>query len=117
MIRKITCIECPNGCLLTVQVENNKAVKITGNKCPKGEKYAITEVENPVRILATSVLAEGLPFKMVSVKTDKPIPKSRTMEAMDEIKKIKVTKHVRVGNVIADNFLGLGVNLVATRGW
>ncbi len=115
MIKKITCIECPKGCPLTVDIENCKVVSVTGHECPKGEKYAKTEIENPMRILTAVILAEGLPVKMVPVRTDKPIPKARLGDAMVEIKKIRLARPVGVGEVIAENFLGTGVNLVSTR--
>ncbi|MFA5085959.1 MAG: DUF1667 domain-containing protein, partial [Candidatus Omnitrophota bacterium] len=70
---------------------------------------------NPVRILTSAVLAEGLSPKMVPVRTDKPIPKNRLAEAMEEVKKIRLKNPVRPGSVIVENFLGLGVNLFATR--
>ncbi|MFH0839723.1 MAG: DUF1667 domain-containing protein [Candidatus Omnitrophota bacterium] len=116
MTKTITCIECPVGCSLSVDIENCKVVKVAGNQCPKGAPYAVSEIENPMRILTSSVLAEGMDLKMIPVRTDKPIPKNYTFKAMDEIKKIKVTRPVGAGSVIAADFLGLGVNLVATRG-
>lgn len=115
MLKKMTCIECPKGCTLSVDIENCRVVKVSGNECPKGEKYAASETENPMRILASAVLAEGLPLKMVPVRTDKPIPKARLMDAMGEIKKMRLSEPIRAGDVIAANFLGLGVNLIATR--
>ena len=115
MIKNITCIECPVGCSLKVDVENHRVVKVEGHKCPKGEKYAVTEIENPVRVLTSTVLAQGLPVKMVPVKTDIPIPKEHMLEAMEEIKKMRINEPVEAGDVVKDNFLGLGVRLVATR--
>ena len=115
MIKKMTCIECPKGCLLSIEIENCRIVKVSGNECPKGEKYAIQEIENPMRILTSAVLAEGLELKMVPVRTDKPIPKSKTMEAMGEIKKIRLKTPVKSGSVIVENFLGLGVKVLSTR--
>lgn len=116
MMKKLTCIECPKGCLLSIDIENYRVVKVSGNECPKGEKYAIQETENPMRILTSSVLAEGLLLKMVPVRTDKPIPKGRLVEAMEEVKKIRLKEPVNTGSVIVENFLGLSVNLLATRG-
>ena len=115
MIKKLTCIECPKGCMLSIDIENCRAVKTSGNECPKGEKYAMQEVENPMRILTSAVLAEGLELKMVPVRTDKPVPKKRIAEAMEEVKKIRLKSPVKTGSVIVENFLGLGVNLLATR--
>lgn len=115
MTRTITCIECPIGCRISVDIENCKAVKISGNKCPKGEIYSIYEVENPSRILTAAVLTKNLQLKMVPVRTDAPIPKAKIFEAMDEIRKIVVAKPVSTGDIIIKNFLNLGVNLIATR--
>jgi CxxC motif-containing protein len=115
MTRKLTCIECPKGCVLSVEVEGAKVVKVSGNLCPKGLTYAAAEIENPQRILTSTVLAKGLPLKMVPVRTDRPIPKGRLMEAMREIRRLRIDKPVQVGDVIAQNFLGLGVDLISTR--
>jgi len=115
MTKKLTCIECPVGCALSVDIENCKAISISGHKCPKGEKYAISEIENPLRILTSVVLCENLPLEVIPVRTDKAIPKAKIMEAMSEIKKIKISKPVAVGEVVVKNFLGLSVNLIATR--
>ena len=115
MIKKITCIECPKGCTLSLDIENCRVVKVSGNECPKGEKYAIAEVESPLRVLTSSILTEGLDLKMAPVRTDRAIPKSKMLDAVDAIKKIRIKKRVRQGEVIAENFLGLGVNLIATR--
>jgi CxxC motif-containing protein len=115
MIKKITCIECPTGCRLTIDVENYKVIKVSGNECPKGENYAISEIESPQRILTATVLAQGLDLKMIPIRTDKAILKSRIFEAMGEIKKIRVNKPLNVGDIIIKNFLGSGVNIIATR--
>ncbi|MDP3730553.1 MAG: DUF1667 domain-containing protein [Candidatus Omnitrophota bacterium] len=115
MIKKITCIECPKGCLLSIDIENCRVVKVSGNECPKGEKYAVQEMENPMRIFTSAVLAEGLSLKMVPVRTDKPIPKGMLAAAMEEAKKIRLKSPVKSGSVIVEGFLGLGVNLFATH--
>lgn len=115
MIRKMICIECPRSCALTVDIENCRIFKVEGNKCPKGAEYARSEVENPVRILTGTVLTQGLALKMVPVRTDQPIPKTKIFEAAAEFKKIKVTKPLHTRDIIVANFMGLGVNLIATR--
>ena len=115
MIRKMVCIECPKSCALSVDIENCKVVNVHGAKCPRGIKYAASEVEDPVRVLTATVSAEGLSLKLVPVRTDKPIPKADLFRAMEEIRKIRLFKPVNAGDTIKDNFLGLGVRLVATR--
>lgn len=115
MIKKLTCIECPKSCSLEIDIENCRVVKVEGNKCPRGEAYAVSEIENPRRILTGAVLAEGLEIRMIPVKTDKPILKSKVLQAASELKKIKVDRAFKTGDVIVSNFLGLGVNLISTR--
>ena len=115
MIKKIVCIECPNGCELQVEVQEDKVLWVKNHKCDKGEVYARSEVEAPTRVLTASVLVEGLSLKMLPVKTDKPIPKDLIFFAMEEVLKIRISKSVNMGEVIVARFLDLDVNLVATR--
>ncbi|MDB4349501.1 DUF1667 domain-containing protein [Omnitrophica bacterium] len=116
MIRKLTCIECPKGCVLSLDVEDCRVVETAGSECPKGEKYAVSEIENPTRILTSTVLAEGQSLKMIPVRTDRPIPKAYISNGMEEIKKIRIRRFLHMGDIIIRDFMGLGVNLIATRG-
>jgi CxxC motif-containing protein len=115
MNRKMTCIECPKGCALSVDYEGCRFIKVSGNECPKAEKYAASEIEDPVRILTSAVLAKNLSIKMVPVRTDKPVPKPRLIEGMGIIKRLCITEPVIIGDVIFKDFLLPGVNLIATR--
>ena len=115
MTKKFICIECPKGCRMAVTLSDSGITDITGNSCEKGATYVRAEIENPMRILTSSVLGEGLALKMIPVRTENPIPKSKISDAMAEIKKIRVNHPVSCGEIIRENFLGLGVNLVATR--
>ena len=49
MIRKMTCIVCPNGCELEAEIVDGKCISVSGNLCPKGAQYAAQEVEAPKR--------------------------------------------------------------------
>ena len=115
MTKDLTCIECPKSCALTVDIENCRVVKVIGNQCPKGKDYGIAEMENPLRQFTSTILAQGLALKMIPVRTDKAIPKAKIPEAAGEIRKMMIHKPVQAGDVVAQNFLGLGVNLIATR--
>ena len=115
MIKKMVCIECPKSCVLSADIENCKIIKVNGAKCPRGVKYALAEVENPSRILTATVMAEGLDLRLIPVRTDKPIPKKDIFRAMEQINKMKISTPLRSGETLVDNFLGLGVRLLATR--
>lgn len=49
------------------------------------------------------------------VKTSAPIPKAKIMDVMAEINRITVHGPVRIGDIIAGNIAGTGVDLIATR--
>jgi len=115
MIKKMTCIECPQSCSLSVDWENCRFISVSGNQCPKGEAYAKTEIENPLRILTGVVATRGLAMKMIPVRTDQPIPKAKIIEAAAELRKMRVEKSPRIGDIIVSDFMGLKVNLIATR--
>ena len=113
--KEIICISCPKGCRITVQNRGEEIISITGNDCPKGIKYAEGEFINPLRILPTTVKVIGGELPLVSVKTEKAIPKRLLLKTMFEIAEIEVNAPVKIGQVIKDNLMGTGVNLVATR--
>ncbi|MDD5383043.1 MAG: DUF1667 domain-containing protein [Candidatus Margulisbacteria bacterium] len=115
MIRKMTCIDCPVGCQLEVEVEGGQVIKVTGNKCEKGLTYARQEVERPLRILTTTVLTSGLNVKMVPVRTNKPIPKDRLLAAMAAVRQVRLDHPVKVGETIVKDILNLDTDLIATR--
>ena len=115
MVKRMICIECPKGCALSVDIENCKVVKVEGAKCPKGNEYAVTEAESPMRILTATALTEGLSLKLVPVRTDRAIPKKELSRAVKEIRKMRITSPVKSGDAIDKDFLGLGVKLIATR--
>jgi len=115
MNKMMICIECPKGCLLSADYENCKIVKVEGAKCPKGLGYAMSEIECPSRVLTATVVAIGLSLKLIPVRTNKPIPKKDIFRAMEEIAKIRISAPLKAGDAVVENFLGLGVKLVATR--
>jgi CxxC motif-containing protein len=100
---------------MTVRSKEGKIASVTGNGCPKGIKYAEEELLNPRRILPTTVKVIGGELPLVPVKTEKAIPKRLLLKAMAEIAEIEVKAPVKTGQVIKDNLLGTGINLVATR--
>ncbi|MDK2886748.1 MAG: hypothetical protein PWP54_1311 [Thermosipho sp. (in: thermotogales)] len=116
MIKKLTCISCPIGCELSVTLgENGKILKIEGNRCPRGVDYATNEFTDPKRILTISVRVEEGEMELVSTRTDKPIPKKKLNEIIEYIKKLRVNAPVKRGDIIVENILETGSNLVATR--
>ena len=52
---------------------------------------------------------------VLPVRTNKPIPKEKLKEGMQGVAQIEAQAPVKTGDVIVADFLGLGVDLVATR--
>ena len=49
--RNLTCIGCPMGCALLVEMDGKEIISVTGNTCKKGAEYAVKEVTDPTRIV------------------------------------------------------------------
>lgn len=112
MVRELTCIVCPRGCALRVEIEEGKDLIVTGNACPRGVQYAIDECTHPMRTITTTVRAED--GSVIPVKTDRTIPKEKMFECMVEINKAVATLPAHVGDVVIENVLGTGANVVIT---
>ncbi|MFN3328156.1 MAG: DUF1667 domain-containing protein, partial [Fervidobacterium pennivorans] len=84
-------------------------------KCPRGIEYGKQEMTEPLRILTSSVLVLNGELPLVSVKTNKPVPRKFLKEIMDIIKKTKVQAPVKSGDIIIPNILETGADIVATR--
>ena len=107
----LTCIECPMGCALTVEVENGKVVSVGGNNCARGKMYAENEVICPKRVVTSTVKTEkGVP---VSVKTDKPVRKSEIFAVMEKINQVVAKTPIKIGDVLLEG-IDEDANLVAT---
>ena len=113
--QNVTCITCPRGCSLVVDVD---AKTVTGNSCPRGAVYGLAEATNPVRTLTSTVRvvdAEGAFVDMEPVRTSAPIPKGMLFDAMKAIDAVRAQKPIRRGDVIISNLLETGVDVIAAR--
>ncbi len=113
--KKLVCVSCPLGCELRVEIEGKEVISISGNRCPRGEEYARSEAVEPRRVLMTLVRVEGGKDRVVSVKTDRPIPLRLFPEAMVRVRELSVRAPIAIGTVIEVDFLSTGANLIATR--
>lgn len=105
------CIVCPRGCHLQVDDKGN----VTGNTCPRGKAYAINEIDNPTRMITSTVAVSSEEFRRLPVRTAAPIPKGRIFDVMEEIGKVRISAPVNINDVVIENVLGLGVDIIATR--
>ena len=115
MKRSLVCVSCPLGCSIEVELENGEVVSVTGNTCKRGDAYARSEVTHSVRSLTTSVKVEGGVHPVVPVKSSAPVPKEKMFDCMKVINAATVKAPIKIGDVIIENILDLGVNIVATN--
>ena len=113
MTKELVCICCPMGCRINVEMEDTKILSITGNTCPRGHDYAVSEMTAPVRMVTSFVKADD--GSCVPVKTASPIPKDLIFQCMEEIKGGAVELPVKAGDVVIGNVAGSGIDVVATR--
>lgn len=113
--RTVTCIGCPMGCPVTITMENDQIVSITGFTCPRGKLYAENEVTNPKRMVTSTVKVENGSKPYVSVKTREDIPKVKITDIMKCLKNVVVTAPVYIGDVIVADAAGTGVDIIATK--
>ena len=112
---ELTCINCPMGCRITVALEGNEILSVTGNTCKRGEVYARNEVTSPVRIVTTTIKVKDGVADRVSCKTKAPVPKSKIFEVMAAIDKAECTAPVKIGDVLIEDCAGTGIPVVATK--
>ncbi len=113
--KELVCIVCPVGCNLKTKHIVDKEVLVSGNKCKRGEIYAKQELIDPRRVITSTAVIKSDSQNRVPIKTDQPIPKELISEAMKEINALRIKGPVNRGDIVVQDFLGLGVNLVATK--
>jgi len=160
--KELICITCPIGCHLTVEVdtqgqkssESHRAslakdeqpadisgtIKVTGNRCARGEQYAREEISNPKRVVTftcaarvSSVRSSGAPGvqcapqsvaynstslslpRRVPVRTTAAFPKEKIPELIALLRTITVLCLSHVADIVVHNALGTGIDVIATR--
>ena len=112
MIRELTCIVCPKGCQLKAEIENGAVVNVTGHTCPRGKQYAIDECTHPMRTITSTARTEN--GEVIPVKTGTTVPKELMFDCMREINRAVVKLPAHIGDVVIENILGTGADVIVT---
>lgn len=112
--RELTCIGCPMGCLVTVELDKDEVKEVSGYTCKRGDIYARKEVTNPTRIVTSTVVVSEGNKPRLSVKTANDIPKSKIFDVMKEIDAAHPVAPIHIGDVVVANVCGTGVDVIAT---
>lgn len=117
---QFSCTTCPSECLLTVEVERDadgavvEVRSVTGNSCPRGNKFAHQELTCPMRVLTTTVAVSGGDETLLPVRTAEATPLSLHDQAMDLIRGLVVDAPIRMSDVVLPNLLDTGTDLIAS---
>lgn len=117
---QFNCTTCPSECLLTVEVERDadgavmEVRSVTGNGCPRGDKFAHQELTCPMRVLTTTVTVSGGDEALLPVRTSEAIPLALHAQAMDLIRGLVIEAPIRMGDVVQEDLLNTGIDLIAS---
>jgi len=117
---QFNCTTCPSECLLTVEVERDadgnvaEVRSVTGNSCPRGNKFAHQELTCPMRVLTTTVAVSCGDEALLPARTAEAIPLELHAKAMDLIRGLVVKAPIRMGDVVLPNLLDTGTDLIAS---
>lgn len=117
---QLNCTTCPSECLLTVEIERSadgalvEVRSVTGNSCPRGDKFAHQELTCPMRVLTTTVAVSCGDEALLPVRTAEAIPLELHAQAMDLIRGLVVKAPICMSDVVLPNLLETGTDLIAS---
>lgn len=117
---QFNCTTCPSECLLTVEVERGadgavvEVRSVTGNSCPRGDKFAHQELTCPMRVLTTTVAISDGDETLLPVRTAEAIPLALHAQAMSLIRGLVIDAPIRMGDVVLENLLNTNIDLIAS---
>ena len=117
---QFNCTTCPSECLLTVEVEHDangtvvEVRSVTGNNCPRGDKFAHQELTCPMRVLTSTVAVSDGDEALLPVRTADAIPLALHAQAMNLIRGVVVEAPIRMGDIVLKNLLNTNIDLIAS---
>ena len=111
---EIICVVCPKGCTLRVKHEGDQILSVEGG-CKRGEKYAASELLDPRRMVASTVRVKNGVHPLVPVYTRKAFPKPLIPQLARALRKVEVSAPVKINQVVLENALDTGIDIVASR--
>lgn len=110
------CVGCPLGCRLEVEEDDShQIVEVRGFSCRRGLDYARLEHTDPRRMVTSTIRLNGGWWARLPVKTRAPIPKHLVRSLCTELRRVTANAPVKMGDVIVEDALGTGVDVIATR--
>jgi CxxC motif-containing protein len=114
-VSEIICVTCPQGCLLKVKHDGDQVLDVLESGCQRGREYAICELQDPRRMVASTVRVIGGLHPLVPVYTRSAFPKPMIPQLAQALRQIELTAPVEINQVILADALGTGIDIVASR--
>ena len=112
-MKQLVCIGCPRGCRLTIDEKDGEYI-VTGNTCPRGKEFAISEMTAPKRTICSTVKTAFPDVPVLPVRVSDDIPREKIFDVMREINAVTLKERIGMGDAVIKNVLGLGVDVIAT---
>lgn len=112
-MKQLVCIGCPRGCRLTIDEKDGEYI-VTGNTCPRGKEFAISEMTAPKRTICSTVKTVFPDVPVLPVRVSDDIPKEKIFDVMRGINAVTLKERIGRGDAVIKNVLGLGVDVIAT---
>jgi CxxC motif-containing protein len=112
---EIICVACPKGCSLQVKHQGKDVVEIIGAGCRRGKDYAICELQDPRRMVASTIRVTGGLHPLVPVYTRAGFPKDLIPQLARELREVEVQAPVKLHQVVLPNALETGIDIIASR--
>lgn len=114
MDNTINCQVCNLNCEITIE-EVNDHIEITGNKCGRGHQFALKHLDESEQVVAGRCLLLGGQMGRLPVVTSKKIPGHLMNQALKIIQHTSIKAPVTRGQIIIENILDTGADVVAQR--
>ena len=111
---EIICVACPKGCRLEVRHAQGE-ILVSKAGCKQGKEYAVGEINDPHRMVASTVRVNNSLHSLVPVYTEFPFPKGKIKDLLQEIRVVQINAPVKIRQVIIENALDTGINIIASR--
>jgi CxxC motif-containing protein len=112
---ELICVACPKGCPLIVKHENKNVIEVIGAGCQRGKDYAICELQDPRRMMASTVKVNGGLHPLVPVYTRQGFPKPLIPQLAQKLREVEVPAPVKINQVVLEDALGTGIDIIASR--
>ena len=112
MKKELICISCTTGCHLTAEHAANGQWLISGNRCPRGEVYAINELTDPRRVVTATVASNSEYLPRIPVRTDKALPKRYSAPLLNRLYAMKVKVPVKSGEILLADVENSQINVI-----